>query len=141
MSKPRTQAINTSVAEPTARAMSVATTKTPVPIVSPMTMAIADPRPRPRTKSRRSEWSDGLLANIAESQSLLAAMKMVNDPPGGYGWVVVPLQRLPTPRPVTHFQGKSQSPKKCREEHKVRVTVKRAKHSERREVIPPTEGL
>jgi hypothetical protein len=66
MSKLRIQAINTSEAEPTARAMSLATRKTPVPIVSPMTMAIADPRPRPRSKSLRSECSDGLLANIAE---------------------------------------------------------------------------
>ena len=57
---------DTSVAEPTARAMSLATRKTPVPMVSPMTMAIADHRPRPRTKSVRSEWSAGLLASIAE---------------------------------------------------------------------------
>jgi hypothetical protein len=66
MSKPRIQAINTSVAEPTARAMSLATRKTPVPMVSPITMAIADPRPRPRSKSLRSEWSDELFVNIAE---------------------------------------------------------------------------
>jgi hypothetical protein len=54
---------------------------------------------------------------------------------------VFPLHRLLTARPVTQFQGKSQSPKKCRDERKVRVTVKRAKHSERREVIPPTERV
>jgi hypothetical protein len=54
---------------------------------------------------------------------------------------VVPLHRLPTARPATQFQGNSPSPKKCREERKVRVTVKRAKHSERREVIPPTERV
>jgi hypothetical protein len=51
------------------------------------------------------------------------------------------LQRLPTARPVTQFQGKSQSPKKCCEEGKLRITVKRAKHSERREVISPIERV
>jgi hypothetical protein len=51
---------------------------------------------------------------------------------------VVPLHR--SARPVTQFQGKSQLPKKCREERKVRVTVGYAKHSERRE-IPPTERV
>jgi hypothetical protein len=53
----------TSVAEPTARAMSLVTRKTPVPMVSPMTIAVADHRPKPRTKSGRSAdcSSNGLL--------------------------------------------------------------------------------
>jgi len=53
---------------------------------------------------------------------------------------VFPLHGSPTAPPVTQFQSKSRSPKKCRRERKVRVAGKRAKHSERREVIPPTES-
>src|SRR5580704_5401843 len=51
MSPPISHAAKTSVAEPTARAMSLVTRKTPVPMVSPMTIAAADQTPRPRIKS------------------------------------------------------------------------------------------
>jgi len=54
MSPPITHAARTSVAEPTARAMSLVTRKMPVPIVSLTTTAVADQRPRPRIKSDRS---------------------------------------------------------------------------------------
>src|SRR6266704_2115162 len=51
MRPPTIQAAKTSLAEPTARAMSLVTRKIPVPMVSPMTIAVADHRPRPRIKS------------------------------------------------------------------------------------------
>ena len=55
MNPPMIHAAKTSVAEPTARAMSLATRKTPVPMVSPMTMAVADHKPSPRINSDRSD--------------------------------------------------------------------------------------
>src|SRR5215470_5408595 len=51
MMPPIIHAAKTSLAVPTARAMSLVTRKTPVPMVSPITMATADQRPRPRINS------------------------------------------------------------------------------------------
>src|SRR5208283_2258782 len=79
MSPPRIHAAKTSLAEPTARAMSLATRKTPVPMVSPITMAVADQRPRPRTKWDRSALSARLSAIAHGIQSLLGASGLVNQ--------------------------------------------------------------
>src|SRR5437899_7581252 len=60
MSPPIIHAAKTSLAEPTARAISLLTKKIPEPIVSLITIAVAAHRPRPRTKSARSGGSFGL---------------------------------------------------------------------------------
>src|SRR5437660_10657350 len=54
MSPPIIHAAKTSLAEPTARAISLLTKKIPEPIVSLITIAVAAHRPRPRTRSDRS---------------------------------------------------------------------------------------
>src|SRR5258708_36504205 len=54
MRPPMIQAVRTSLAEPTVRAMSLETRKMPEPMVSPITMADADQRPRPRIRSARA---------------------------------------------------------------------------------------
>src|SRR5712675_928024 len=66
MIPPIIHAANTSLAEPTARAMSLLTRKIPVPMVSPITIAVADHNPSPRINSDRS---DGL-RRTADSRSL-----------------------------------------------------------------------
>ncbi len=60
MSPPIIHAAKTSLADPTARAMSLVTRKMPVPIVSLITIAVADHRPKARTRSDRSEGLVGL---------------------------------------------------------------------------------
>src|SRR2546429_9493606 len=57
---PKTPAAKTSLAEPTARAISLLTKKIPEPIVSLITIAVAAHRPRPRTRSDRSGGLFGL---------------------------------------------------------------------------------
>ncbi len=74
------QAAKTSVAVPTARAMSLATRKMPVPMVSPMTIAVADHRPRPRIRSDRSEWLERLgPVALTRVESLLFGIPAVNQ--------------------------------------------------------------
>src|SRR5882724_1013230 len=80
MKPPRIHAAKTSVAEPTARAMSLATRKMPVPIVSPITIAAAAHNPRPRIRSDRSGWPArlGLVTDTKVEERLLSAMETVN---------------------------------------------------------------
>ena len=77
MKPPAIHATKTSVAEPTARAMSLVTRKTPVPMVSPMTIAVADHRPKPRTKSGR--WWRSVELSLCSARWGLAHTKVQRD--------------------------------------------------------------